>query len=126
MSIGLLVIVVLLVAMWFLLIRPTRRRQAQQQDLLSRVEVGDEIVTAGGLYGHVESIDEHELRIEIAPGTVVRVARRAVAAIVSAEDEADEEGEEREEEPRELEAAEPEPEEAEPAGEEASSGSARR
>ena len=123
MSIGLLVIVVLLIGMWFLLIRPTRRRQAQQQDVLSQVQVGDEIVTAGGLYGEVQSIDDDELLVEIAPGTTVRLARRAVAAIVQPEG-PDEDMDEADEEPPELEAEAPE--EGEPAGEEASSGSTRR
>jgi len=122
-SIGLLVIVVLLIGMWFLLIRPTRRRQAQQQDVLSQVQVGDEIVTAGGLYGEVQSMDDDELLVEIAPGTTVRLARRAVAAIVQPEG-PDEDMDEADEEPRELEAEAPE--EGEPAGEEASSGSTRR
>jgi preprotein translocase subunit YajC len=49
------------------------------QDALS---VGDEVITAGGLHGDVVEIDETVLRVEIAPGTVVRVDRRAVAARV--------------------------------------------
>jgi preprotein translocase subunit YajC len=93
-------ILLLLLAFWLLLIRPAQRRQKQQQQLLASVEVGDEIVTAGGLYGKVQALEEDELRVEIAPGVEVRIARRAVAGVVS----------EPEEEPAELEAAE-EPEE---------------
>jgi preprotein translocase subunit YajC len=95
------VIVALLVAMWLLLIRPQRRRQMQQQDMLGELEVGDEIVTAGGLYGTVEAIGDEEIRLEIAPGTTVRVAKRAVAAVLPPEDE--EEELEVAEEPAELE-----------------------
>ena len=43
------------------------------------IDVGDEIVTAGGLYGFVTAIGDDELEVEIAPGTIVRVATRAVA-----------------------------------------------
>jgi preprotein translocase subunit YajC len=94
---GLVVIVVLFALFWLLLIRPQRRRQAEQNALIQSVEVGDEIVTAGGLFGHVQSIADDELLVEIAPGTTVRIARRAVAGIVGLEDEEADEGEEGEE-----------------------------
>ena len=97
---GLIVIVVLFGLVWLLLIRPQRRRQAAQSQLISSVEVGDEIVTAGGLYGHVRELGDEELLVEIAPGTNVRIARRAVAAVLEPdEDEDEEELEEAEEEP---------------------------
>ena len=104
---GLVIIVVLFALFWLFLIRPQRRRQAEQQTLIDSVEVGDEIVTAGGLFGHVQGIADDELLVEIAPGTNVRIARRAVAGIVGPEDE-EEEGEEGAEE------LEPAAEEAEP------------
>jgi len=98
---GYLLILLLLAALWVLLIRPAQRRQKAQQQLLSAVDVGDEIVTAGGLYGTVKALEDDDLRLEIAPGVEVRVARRAVARIIPDEEE---------EEAEELEAAE-EPEE---------------
>ncbi len=87
---ALIFIVLMLLVMWFLLIRPQRRRQLAQSEMLENLAVGDEIVTAGGLYGHVRGFDEDELRVEIAPGTHVRVAKRAVAAVVPPEDELEE------------------------------------
>jgi preprotein translocase subunit YajC len=91
---GILIIVVLFALFWLLMIRPQRRRQAEQNALIQNVEVGDEIVTAGGLFGHVQGVADDELLVEIAPGTNVRIARRAVAGIVGPEDEEDEEDEE--------------------------------
>jgi preprotein translocase subunit YajC len=84
---GLIIVVVLFALFWLLLIRPQRRRQAQQNALIQNVEVGDEIVTAGGLFGHVKGVADDELLVEIAPGTNVRIARRAVADIVGPEEE---------------------------------------
>ena len=94
-----LVILVLLVLvfMWFVIVRPQRRRQAEQEDLFATLRVGDEIVTAGGLYGTIHALRDDVLDVEIAPGTTVRVARRAVAARIEPED--DEELEETEDEP---------------------------
>ena len=45
------------------------------------IEAGDEIITAGGIHGVVREAGEDELRLEIAPGTVVTLDRRAVAAV---------------------------------------------
>ena len=83
----LIIIVAMFVLLWLLLIRPQRQRQVAQRELISSVAVGDEILTAGGLYGHVRALgDEDDLVVEIAPGTEVRIARRAVAGIVPPED----------------------------------------
>jgi preprotein translocase subunit YajC len=83
-----LFIIVLLALVWVLLIRPQRRRQQEAQRLLQSIGVGKEIVTAGGLYGTVTAIEDDEVRVEIADGVEVRVAKRAVAGVVS-EDEND-------------------------------------
>ena len=67
---------------WLVLIRPQRRRQLQQSRLLDDLEVGDEIVSSGGLFGVIREVDETELHVEVADGVVVRMARRAVAGLV--------------------------------------------
>jgi preprotein translocase subunit YajC len=75
----------MLTILWLLLIRPQRRRQAAHAQLLSRLEVGDEVLTAGGVYGRVTRVGDEDLTLEIAPGTSVRVDRRAVASVVPSE-----------------------------------------
>jgi preprotein translocase subunit YajC len=94
---GYIFILVLLVIMWFLLIRPQRRRQLESQRLQASLAVGKEVVTAGGLYGTITSLDDDEVRVEIADGVEVRIAKRAIAGILS-EDEEPEEPEPLEEE----------------------------
>lgn len=84
---GFIIILVLLALMWLLLIRPQRRRQVESQKLVDQLEVGKEIVTAGGLYGTITDVAEDEIRVEIADGVEVRVAKRAVAGVVSEEEE---------------------------------------
>ena len=80
-------ILALLALMWFMLIRPQRRRQQDAQRLLETISVGKEIVTAGGLYGTITAVDGDEVRIEIADGVEVRIAKRAVAGVVSEDEE---------------------------------------
>jgi preprotein translocase subunit YajC len=78
-----LIPILLLVALtWFVLVRPQRRRQQQQKDMVSQLQEGVEILTAGGVYGTVRSIREDELTVEIAPGTNVKLDKRAVAMVV--------------------------------------------
>ena len=72
----------MLVLMWVLLIQPQRRRQQQQARLLAELKAGDEVITMGGLYGRVESLDDDSIQLEIAPQTRVRVAKSAVATRV--------------------------------------------
>ena len=67
--------------MWLLLIRPQRRRQLQQARMQDEVGVGDEVLTAGGIHGTVREIEDEIVHVEIAPGTTVRLDRRAVAAV---------------------------------------------
>ena len=59
----LIVIVAMFALLWLLFIRPQRRRVQAQQQLVSGIELGDEILTAGGIYGTVLEVrDEDELR----------------------------------------------------------------
>ena len=67
---------------YFLFILPRRRMVARQRDLMGGLEADDEVVTAGGLYGTIVEVDEQEVRLEVAPDVVVRVARRAIAGKV--------------------------------------------
>ena len=96
----LILLLAMLVLLWALLIRPQRSRQRQQQDLLSSVEPGDEILTVGGLYGIVQEIDdEDDLIVEVADAVHVRIARRAVAGVVKPEDEEEEDADDAADEP---------------------------
>jgi len=68
--------------MWLLLVRPQRKRSNEQMSMQDSLQTGDEIITAGGLHATVRSIEDDVLEIELAPSTVVRLDRRAVAAVV--------------------------------------------
>ena len=74
-------LVVLAVLFWVLIIRPQRNRAQRQSRLIESLERGQEVVTAGGLYGRIDHVGDDEIRLEIAPGTVVRVDKRAVSQL---------------------------------------------
>jgi preprotein translocase subunit YajC len=79
-------VLLLLALTYFVLIRPQRRRQQQQSQMLTQLEAGKEILTAGGVYGTVRDVRDDELTVEIAPGTNVKLDKRAVAMVVPDEE----------------------------------------
>jgi preprotein translocase subunit YajC len=83
---GILILIVGFGVLYLVLLRPQRRRRMDQERLLSSVKPGDEILTAGGIFGTVTSVADDEVSVEIAPGVEARVARRAVAGIVPPHD----------------------------------------
>jgi preprotein translocase subunit YajC len=80
------VIVALFVLLWLFVLRPQRRRSTEQLQMQDTLRVGDEVITAGGIRGYVRQLDAEVLKVEIAPEVVVRLDRRAVAALVQEED----------------------------------------
>ena len=92
-SFGFLILIVAFAVLWLVLVRPQKRRQVQQRQMLSDLRVGDEVLTAGGIYGTITQLDEHEVTVEIAPELPVRVARRAIAGVSRPEDDTGEPGE---------------------------------
>jgi len=69
--------------MYFLLIRPQQRRMREQQALVRDTEVGDEVMTSSGIYGIVTELEDDTFLIEVAEGIEVRMARGAVAKILT-------------------------------------------
>jgi preprotein translocase subunit YajC len=72
--------------MYFLLIRPQRQQQRKHADLLSALKPGDEVVTAGGIYGEVVQLDAERVMIEIDEDVRIAVARRSITSVVPPEE----------------------------------------
>ena len=92
--------------MWVVLILPQRRRQAAHDSMVTSLKAGDYVVTAGGLYGTVTDIGEDDLGLEVAPDVEVRVAKRAIGALIPP-DEIEDVGDENQEDETLASAAEP-------------------
>ncbi len=74
--------VLLLAVMYLLLIRPQQQRVKAQRALVAGIEVGDEIVTLGGLIARVTRLDDDTVTLEAAPGVTMRFRRGAIAGKV--------------------------------------------
>ena len=76
---GIILMVVLVAVMYFMMIRPQKKRQKEEQEMRSALEIGDEIITIGGIVGKVVTIREEDIVIETgADRTKMKLQRWAV------------------------------------------------
>ena len=64
---------------YFLLIRPQQKRQREQKDLLASLRKGDQVITAGGLYGKITGLTDSVVTLEITEKVRVKVARSQIS-----------------------------------------------
>lgn len=80
--VSLLPYVAILAIFWLLLIRPQQRRNRELRAMQQSLSVGDEILLTSGVFAVVREIADDHVRVEIADGVLIKVARGAVGAIV--------------------------------------------
>ena len=86
---GILPLILLLLIMYFLLIRPQKKREKQINAMRSAIQVGDEIITIGGICGKVVKTKEETLVIQVgADKTKFEVMRWAISKVVNEKEEA--------------------------------------
>ncbi len=86
----LIMMAVIFAIMWFFMIRPQQKKQKEIQNFRNSITVGSQVVTAGGLYGTVKSIEDADntLMIEVARDVRVKVDRNSVFATAPVSDKA--------------------------------------
>ena len=90
----LFVIVIMFAFMYLLVIRPQRQQQRRHTEMISSLKVGDEVITAGGIYGDISEVQPDRVTLEVAEDVHIEVAKRAIASVVPPEDETSREGRE--------------------------------
>jgi preprotein translocase subunit YajC len=77
--IPLIVILIVFFGMfYFLMLRPQRRRQQEHSELVSGLKRGDRVLTAGGIYGEVDIVDEESVVLSIEDGAKLRVLKESI------------------------------------------------
>jgi len=76
-------LILMFVIFYFLLIRPQQKKQKKVQEMQSKLEKGDKIITIGGLHGTVHALDEGSLVVEVEDGTKLTYDRSAVREVVN-------------------------------------------
>jgi preprotein translocase subunit YajC len=77
-----LILVVFVAIFYFMLIRPQQKRAKEQQNMLSKLATGDEVVTSGGLVGRITDVGESFVTLEIAEGVRIKVQRSAITQLL--------------------------------------------
>ena len=77
----LFIIIIAFLLLYLIVVRPQKRRQNEQRQMVSDLRVGDEVLTAGGIYGTISQVDDDRVTVEIAPKLEVQVSRRAIAGV---------------------------------------------
>ncbi len=70
------------VAMWFLIIAPQRKKQKEHAKMLAALDQGDEIITAGGIYGEITYKKDDRFVVRIADGVKVEISKGHVQEVV--------------------------------------------
>ena len=70
--------VVIIALFYFVMIRPQQKRQKDHQTMIEELQRGDKVMTAGGIYGTIDSISEDSVVIKVESGATLRVARNSV------------------------------------------------
>jgi preprotein translocase subunit YajC len=98
-SAGFVVFLVLMAGLfYFLMIRPQQRRARSQRQMIEGIDVGDEVMTIGGVYGTVQSLDDESFTLEVSPGVDIRFVKSAIARKLVYDEEEEDEDERQDEE----------------------------
>ena len=63
---------------YFLMVRPLRQREKKHDEMVEELQVGDVVITAGGIYGEVDSIDDVSVVLKVESGAKIRVTKGGV------------------------------------------------
>ncbi len=80
---GFLPIIILFAIFYFLLIRPQQKKAKEHKEMIANLKKGTRIITSGGIYGTIISLDDTTIGLEIAEKVKIKVSRGNVAAVIS-------------------------------------------
>ena len=77
-----IMMVLMFAAFYFLLIRPQQKKAKAHTALVSGLQVGDEVLTAGGILAKVSAVSEHYAVVEISDNTEIKIQKSSVSMVV--------------------------------------------
>ena len=80
-----IMMVVLFAIVYFFMIRPQNKKQKEIANFRKNLEVGQSVVTAGGIYGKIKDIEDNAVIVEIAPSVKIKVDRNSIYADAQAQ-----------------------------------------
>lgn len=79
----LFMLIIIVVIMYFLMIRPQRKKQKEIEKFRNSLQVGQDVVTASGVYGTIKEINDNIIMLEIARGVVIKIEKSSVYADIN-------------------------------------------
>ena len=71
-----------MVLIYFLMIRPENKRRKTHQAMIASIEVGDEIVTSGGILGKVTKVNEQFLEVSVTENVKLKIQNTAISNVL--------------------------------------------
>jgi preprotein translocase subunit YajC len=75
-------LVVIFIAFYFLLIRPQQKKQKAHSEMVAGLQVGDEVMTAGGILGRITAVSDHYAVVQISDNTEIKIQKGSVSQVV--------------------------------------------
>lgn len=66
------------VIVYFIVIRPQRKQQKELKERQDALKIGDEVITNSGIYGTVRAVKDDTIKLEIATGTIIKIAKSCI------------------------------------------------
>jgi preprotein translocase subunit YajC len=78
----LLPFVLIFAVFYFIVIMPAKKQQKKKDAMIAGLKKGDRVVTSGGIFGTVATVEDQALLLKVAENTKIRVSKSAVAGLV--------------------------------------------
>ena len=75
-------LILIFVVFYFVLIRPQTKKQKEHQEMVSALEVGNEVVTAGGILGKIQEMNENYVQLEISENVTIKIQRQTISSLL--------------------------------------------
>ena len=72
---------------YFIVIAPANKQRKKTQEMLTSLKKGDRVLTTGGIYGTIQSVEGESVYLKIAENVKIKVARSAVSGVITGEGE---------------------------------------
>ena len=79
-----IMLIAMFVIMYFFMIRPQNKKQKEIANFRKNLEVGQEVITAGGIYGKIKEIEDSTVVLEVASGVKIKIDRNSIYANAAA------------------------------------------
>ena len=75
-------LILIFVVFYFVLIRPQTKKQKEHQEMINALELGNEVVTAGGILGKIQEMNENYVQLEISENVTIKIQRQTISSLL--------------------------------------------